>query len=142
MKILIIGLLLAAGAGYYFLQFKKTQPVNHIEKEMLTGKWKIDSISIPHSDSNQLMEGVVSMFDSNFLKTRYDFQKNGRIFQGRPDSAAIDTAYYEWGKKNELLWKETARDSTPEIFTVASLTRDSLVFLTKDNSRIFLSRTR
>ena len=45
MKKLFIGLLIiAAGAGaYYFLQKKKSEPTDKLDKELLVGKWKMGS---------------------------------------------------------------------------------------------------
>src|SRR5450432_3927943 len=105
MNKLFIGLLIiAAGAGAFFFLRKKNDPANNndMKKEWIVGKWKIDSLQAGK--------------DSVFGKFSYDFQKDGNILRSLNDSAKADTSFYEWSKKNELVWKEKAGDSTSNIF--------------------------
>jgi len=118
MNKLFIGLLIiAAGAGVYFfvLKKKKSTTTNSINKELIIGKWKAD----PGNDS---------------IQYSYDFLENGNIVRSGTDSAAVtDTSHYEWNKKNELVWKETAADSVGRIFAVVKLTQDSLQVRSQDS---------
>src|SRR5690348_10058143 len=113
MKKIFIGLLIiAAGAGtYYFLQKEKAKTIVAVDQqELLTGKWKLDSLSgLSHDSSTPLLKSLV-LLDSAWMKRQYDFQKNGKLVQLATDSAKPDTAFYEWTKKKELLWKDAPAD--------------------------------
>ena len=113
MKKLFIGLLVvAAGAAtFYVLQNKKTETDKPVEKELLVGKWQMDSIYTPATDSSLLSLLAITPKDSSFYQYRFDFQKTGTIVHIPADSAKADTSYYAWGKKNELFIKESAKDS-------------------------------
>jgi hypothetical protein len=137
MKKIFIGLLvIAAGAGtYYFLQNKKTASENNLQKELLIGKWKMDTLSIhPRDSTTGAAMGLIGMLDSNFYAYHYNFLADGHILQSLHDSVTADTSYYEWNKDNQLLVKEGSKDATAEAFTISTLSNDSLVILSKDSS--------
>ena len=142
MKQLIIGLLvIAAGAGaFYFLQKKKTSI--SIEKELLVGKWKLNSLDAKTKDSSAYSLSAIAAIDSNLTKYHYDFRKDGNVFTSLTGSAKVDTSHYEWAKKNRLTWKENTRDSTGEVFTVTRLTNDSLLLLSKDSATFVFTRVK
>jgi hypothetical protein len=143
MKKVFIGLLIiAAGAGaYWFLQKKKTETKDAIEKELLVGKWKLDSLNLPPKDSGNLVTALLLM-DSTFRQSRYEFQKGGTFLQTLNDSAKAktDTSYYEWGRQNELLIKQSVKDSVGEILSVRKLNIDSLVLQSKDSTLFVLTK--
>ena len=143
MKKLFIGLLIiAAGAGaYYFLQKKKTESPVAIEKDLLLGKWKMDSLYVPPGDSAAaFLLALISPSDSSLRKLRIDFQKGGTFLQNLDDPRRNDTSFYQWGKKNELLIKESAKDSTGEIYSVNKLNVDSLILQSKDSTVFVLTK--
>jgi hypothetical protein len=142
MKKVFIGLLIvAAGAGtFYFLQKKNTE--TSIEKELLTGKWKLSSLDVKTKDSSDYFVSLISAIDSNFTKYRYDFLENGNVLKSLTDSAKADTSHYEWTKKNVLSWKENASDSTNDVFTVTKLTKDSLLLLAKDSATFVFTKVK
>ncbi|HMK25227.1 MAG TPA: hypothetical protein VK483_04290 [Chitinophagaceae bacterium] len=126
MNKLFIGLLIvAAGAGTFFLLRKKnnTTTTNDIKKEWIVGKWKADAGK-----------------DSAFRSYNYDFLKDGNVIRSLNDSAKADTSHYEWNKKNELIWKKNAGDSTGRIFSVLKLTQDSLQVQSKDSTTILFTK--
>ena len=126
MKNVFIGLLIvAAGTGVFFLLRNKKEPAagNEINKEWIVGKWKVDAGK-----------------DSVFNQYRYDFQKDGNILRSLSDSAKADTSFYEWNKKDELVWKEKQNDSTTSVFSVIKLTPDSLQIRSKDSATILFTR--
>ncbi|MDP4264358.1 MAG: hypothetical protein Q8941_17645 [Bacteroidota bacterium] len=136
MKKLFIGLLvIAAGAGaFYFLQKKKTVN-NSIRKELLTGKWKLDSLYAVSADSSsRFLSGILALTDSDRIRCRYDFRENGTILQLQKGQAKTDTSWYEWTPKSDLLLKEAPKDSTGERFVVNKLGDDSLVLQSKDSA--------
>ncbi len=129
MNKLLIGLLVvAAGAGAYFLfQKKKDQPVAHaINKDLIIGKWKPESTA-PGDSSN--------------VPYRYEFLKDGMALHLMNDSSKADSSRYEWNKKDELVWKMNASDSAIGIFTVLKLTIDSLQIQLPDSSTLLFTRT-
>src|SRR5258705_9930225 len=134
MKKLFIGLLvIAAGAGaYYFLQKKKTASTGNIEKELLVGKWKMDSLYVATRDSAAAsLAAIIPVKDSSLRNYHFDFQKGGTFLQALSDSVKADTAYYEWSNKNELLIKESLKDSVAEVYSVRKLEMDSLILQSK-----------
>jgi hypothetical protein len=144
MKKVFIGLLIiAAGAGaFYFLQKKKNEAGNTIQKELIVGKWKLDPLSVRPKDSTTgLLIAITGTADSNFLKYHYDFGSGGSIIQSLNDAVKAGTFRYEWTKKNELAWKENATDSSAsELFTVTKLTDDSLLLLSKDSATFVFTK--
>jgi hypothetical protein len=144
MKKVFIGLLIiAAGAGtFYFLQKKKTQNNDPLKKELLLGKWKADSLYVVFKDPSSIIASNALLKDSTLRRSRYDFQEGGTFVQTVNESAKADTSYYEWGKKNELLIKDSAKDSTAEIYSVNKLSMDSLVLQSKDSAVFVLTKLR
>ncbi|HEY6505965.1 MAG TPA: hypothetical protein VIZ28_18450 [Chitinophagaceae bacterium] len=142
MKKLFIGLLIiAAGAGtYFFLQNKKPSVENNIQKELVTGKWKLNSFESMPNDSSINVSVLLAAMESNFMKYRYDFKPGGNILRSVSDSAKADTSYYEWTKDNQLAWKENAADSTGELFSVMKLTNDSLLLLSGDSATLLFTK--
>jgi hypothetical protein len=143
MKKIFIGLLIAAaGAGvYYFLQNRKPAETNSIQKELLAGKWKPDTLSVHPGDSlTGFMTGLAGMIDSNLLKYQYEIRNDGLILQSIHDTVITDTSYYEWSKENELSIKDSKTDSTGEVFTVSKLSADSLLVHSKDSVSFLLTK--
>ena len=131
MNKLLVGLLIvAAGVGAFFVLRKKnnSSAPAKINKEWIIGKWK-EEPGKPVTDSVQ----------TNY---RYDFQKDGLLLLYISDSVKADTSHYEWGKSNELVWKEKLSDSTGENFVVLKLTQDSLQVRSKDSVEILFTRAK
>jgi len=131
MNKLLIGLLIvAAGAGVYFLLLKKNeQPVsNNINKQWIIGKWKTQQYQ-PVNDSLQPMY-------------QYDFLKEGTVLRSLSDTIKADTAHYEWNKANELVMKKITSDSVSQTFTVIRLTADSLQLRSADNVEILFIKVK
>jgi hypothetical protein len=127
MKKLFIGLLVVvAGAGAFFYFYRKTcnKPAQDpLTKEWIIGKWKANAGK-----------------DSVFNKFSYNFLKDGSILRSLNDSAKADTTHYEWNKKNELVWKEKATDSTGKSYSVVKLTQDSLQVQASDSSTVLFTK--
>ena len=131
MNKLFIGLLIvAAGAGVFFLLSKKKNEtaIAAINKELIIGKWKTAS-SYPEKDTAQPIY-------------QYNFLKDGNIVKSLNDSAKADTSHYQWSKTDELVWKERVSDSTGNIYAVVKLTSDSLQVQTKDSSTILFTKVK
>ncbi|MBL7745872.1 MAG: hypothetical protein JNM19_00470 [Chitinophagaceae bacterium] len=122
MKKLLIGLLvIAAGAGAFFLLNKKknTAETTSVNKELILGKWKPLSKE-PEADTIQPMY-------------QFDFQKNGLAMRSVSDTVKADSVYYEWNKAGELVVKEKVTDSAGVAYVVVKLTADSLQVQSKIN---------
>ena len=130
MNKLFIGLLIiAAGAGVFFLLRKKSTTngtLNEIKKEWILGKWKTESYQ-PAKDSAQPLY-------------RYEFLKDGNLLWSLSDSAKADSLHYEWSKNNELVWNEKASDSAGNVFAVLHLGQDTLQVKGKDSVTILFTR--
>ncbi|MEI9807742.1 MAG: hypothetical protein WDO16_07625 [Bacteroidota bacterium] len=144
MKKIFIGLLIiAAGVGvYYFLQTQKTPAANSIQKELVTGKWRLSSLDVKTKDSSAYFLSLLSVIDSNLTRYQYDFKEDGYVFKSLGDTVSTDTSQYKWTAGNELAWKESATDSAGEIFTVTRLSADSLIMQAKDSAIFVFTRSR
>ena len=142
MKKVFIGLLIvAAGAGaFYFLQKKKTEKSNTIQKELLTGKWKFDFLKEGKDSSHSFMVGIMGMVDSNTLKYHYEFTNDGHIFRSLNDSITKDSSRYEWNKENKLVWKEDKTDTAGSILKVTKLSKDSLQIQSMDSTTVLFTK--
>ena len=131
MNKLIIGMLIiAAGAGVYFLLSKKKHSTEtaDIKKELIIGIWKVETY-LPATDSLQ-------------PKDVYDFQKDGMAVRSVNDKINTDTVKYEWNKISELVIKENITDSTGKVYTVEKLTKDSLQIIGTDSVVVTLTRAK
>jgi len=142
MKKVFIGLLIAAaGAAIFFLLQKKNKLTkSYIQKDLIIGKWKLDSLySFKDSNSN-LMTDVMELVDPHLTKYEYEFTKGGTIGLWLKDSLRKDSIRYEWINKNQLAWKEYPANKTIEVFEISILSKDSLSL--QSNDSVILSFTR
>ncbi len=129
MKKIFIGLLiLAAGAGAYYLlsQQKQIEPLSVSKETLLLGKWKA---GFPAQGKDSLFAGL-----------QYEFQKEGIALIIDTANAKTDSSVYEWNKTGELLFREHASDSAAVVYTVMLLTKDSLQVKNKDNKEYLFTR--
>lgn len=138
--ILAVILMAAAGGAAYFLLQKKKSSANHIQQELIIGKWKLDSL-YEGKDSAALFVGIMGMVDSNLVNYDYDFRKDGYILKFLKDSMQKDTTRFEWTKDNDLLWKEPG-DSSGQKLAVTKLNKDSLLLQSNDSTVFYFSRLR
>lgn len=124
MKKIIIGLLIvAAGAGafYYFNQRTCNKPLqDSLSKELIIGKWK----AVAEQSAKDSAQPIY----------HYEFQQAGTIIHSLNDSAITDSSQYEWGRSNELIWKENVADTIGKIYSIVILTKDSLQIQSKDST--------
>jgi hypothetical protein len=134
-------LIAAVGAGVYFLFFnkKKTEITgNEIQKELIVGKWKLDSLS---HVKDAVIPGFATNIDSDFSNYAYQFQHDGKILRLFKDSVQKNSSIYEWTKDDHLLFKEE-NDSSGTKFIVFKLNRDSLVLQSVDSAMAFLTKVK
>ncbi len=123
MKKIIFGLLIvAAGAGAYYLlsQKKQIEPAAEDKSTLLLGKWKAME-PVSGSDSS-LMAGL-----------QYEVLKDGVALVRDSASAAPDSIYYTWTDAGDLQIRLNAADTTTEKFNVVVLNKDSLQMKDKDS---------
>lgn len=143
MKSIIMAVLLiaAVGAGVYFLFFnkKKTEITgNEIQKELIVGKWKLDSLSHVKDPVKQFT-GFATILDSNFSNYVYHFQHDGKILRLFKGSVQKNSSRYEWTKEDHLLFKGE-NDSLGTKFSVFKLNKDSLVLQSRDSTTAFFTK--
>ena len=146
MKKLILAVILVAVAGgavYYLLQ-KKKQGNPSINKELVIGKWKIDSLVYKKDSTNDGLALHLIAWDSIARKQEYDFQVNGELFISLPNDPVSkkDTFSFAWGKDRELLWKDKHSDSTTESMTVIKLDKKDLVLQSADSTLVYFKKVK
>lgn len=140
MKLFIGLLIIAAGAGaFFFLRNKKPGNNNTVQKELLPGQWRLQSIDLTASDSAALTDFFKISLDSGNSQDIYDIKENGDILQSGARSGVTDTSRYEWNSQGELLWTENPGDSS-DSFVVVKLIRDSLLLQSKDSAQFLFTR--
>lgn len=142
MKILFTVLLIAAigGGAYYYFSTRSNSSPQEAQKELIIGKWKMDSLDIHEKDSAAGIAILLLALDSNLVRYEYDFKTNGNVLVSLPDSANTDTSHYEWNDQDQLVWREYLSDSTTEVFSVVLLNQDSLVLQSQDSTKAFFHR--
>ena len=144
MNKLLIGLLIiAAGAGafFYFRNKKQSSTENSIQKELLIGKWKMESIQTGKDSSNSFLVGIMGTVDSNLLKYGYEFTKEGNILRSLGDSITKDSSRYEWNKKDQLVWKDDSKDVSTALH-IFKLNKDSLQVESSDSTIILFTKSK
>ena len=144
MKKIILAVILVAAAGgiaYYLLQKKKQEDIS-IHKELVIGKWKIDSFVAKNDSTKDGLALLLFALDSNARKEIYDFQTNGQVFISLPNDplSKKDTSSFAWGKDKELLWKEQHSDPVAESMTVIKLDKQDLVLRSADSTLIYFKK--
>ena len=140
MKILFIVLLIAAiGAAAYFYYGKKQHRSAQSSKELILGKWKIDSIATNEPpDSSKFHLALFSLIDSSLKTREFEFRKDSLVFQTQ-DGKIEDSSHYEFtDNKNLLIWNSS--DTTKEKFTVNRLDSLNLIILDKDNAQFIFKK--
>jgi hypothetical protein len=143
--ILAVILLAAAGGGiYYLLEKKKQTEVTTINKELVLGRWKIDSLVSQKDSTNDGFALLLFEMDSAASKLVYDFQADGKVLVSPPtDSIAKkDTSSFSWGKDKEFLWKERITDPDADTMTVIKLSEKEFVLQSFDSVLIYLKRVK
>ena len=144
-KIILAVILLAAAGGiaYYLLQKKNHENLS-INKELVIGKWKIDSLVSQKDSTKDGLALLLFAMDSNEKKQVYDFQTNGQVFVSLPnDSLSMkDTSSFAWGKDKELLWKEQHSDPVAESMTVIKLDKKELVLRSADSTLVYFKKVK
>jgi hypothetical protein len=140
--ILAVILLAAAGGGAYYLLKKQKNPLITIDKELVTGKWKIDSLVAANDSSSTNFALLLFAMDSNAKKLVYDFQPDGRIYVTNPADSSLkkDTSSFIWGKEKEIFWKEKIADTTSESMTVIKLEKEEFVLQSKDSILVYFRK--
>jgi hypothetical protein len=142
MNKLFIGLLIiAAATGAFFILRKKGQikTGDNIQKELIIGKWKIDSLQSGKDSSHNFLVGIMGIVDSNTLRYAYEFTKEGTILRSLNDSVSSDSSRYAWNKENHLVWSEKG-DTTGSILKIARLNKDTLQLQAMDSMIILFTK--
>jgi hypothetical protein len=146
MKKIILAVILVAATGgiaYYLLQKKKQEDIS-IPKELVIGKWKIDSLVAKNDSTTNGLALLLFALDSNARKEVYDFQTNGQVFISLPNdsSSTKDTSSFGWGKHKEILWKDKHSDPVAESMTVIKLDKNDLVLRSADSTLVYFKKVK
>jgi hypothetical protein len=139
MKNLFIVLLIAAiGAGVY-LYFGKKQKRHVVSKELIVGKWAIDSLKGLFTNSpNSQNRSLISAIDSNLKKIEFEFRNDSMVFQIF-DEKILDTSHYSFANdKTILMWRNA--DTAKEKFRISTLDSSKLSFRDNDSVIFYFRR--
>jgi len=146
MKKSILAVILVAAAGgiaYYLLQKEKHENLS-TRKELVIGKWKIDSLVAKKDPTKDGLALLLFAMDSNARKEVYDFKTNGQVIISLPNDSLSkkDTSSFAWGKDKELLWKEKHSDSAAESMLVIKLGKRDLVLRSADSTLVYFKKVK
>lgn len=144
-KIILAVILLAAAGGitYYLLQKKEQEnPEITINKELVTGHWKIDSLVAKSDSTNDALALLLFAMDSNARKQVYNFQTDGKVITSIPgdSTAKRDTSSFTWGRANEFFWKEKITDAAADSMRVVELNELRFILRSDDSTLIYMTR--
>lgn len=139
MKSIFIVLLIAAvGAYFYFSKKQKQKPFT--SKELILGKWKVDSW-VPTMKPGPLskFKGTSTKADDSSMKNfDFEFRKDSLVIQTF-DKAIRDTSHYAFADTKELLlWDR--RDSVKSKFLIAKIDSNDMTLMDKDSIAFYFRR--
>jgi hypothetical protein len=141
--ILAVIFLAAAGGGVYYLLEKKKNHSVSIRKELVTGKWKLDSLKAINDsvDKNNFALLLYAMDSAAHLR-QYDFKTNGYIITTSTADPVPgnDSSSFSWEAGNKIRWQEKLSDTTGEIMTVLKLDKKDMVLRSSDSLLLYFSR--
>lgn len=131
-------LIAAIGIGIYFYFSKKQETSTLNSKELIVGKWKVDSLTFK-KDTSVVGRLFSRLFDSSLGKYEFEFSKDGSIFETY-DGSIKDTSHYTFADNSTLLISNDS-DTAKDRWSISKL--DSSVMRTrdKDSTMIYFSRT-
>ncbi len=142
MKNVFIVLLIAAiGAGVYYYFNQKQKPYSSDSKELILGKWKIDSLVLSQAidSSSKPWEGFLRKFlDSSLSKYEFEFRKDSLVFQTL-NGKIQDTGYYEFADNKNVLLRDN-NDTAKTKWMISKLDTSSLVVQDTDSARFFFKK--
>lgn len=135
-KVFIVLLIAAIGAVVYFYFSRKPKTSIANSKELIIGKWKVDSL-ISKKDTTTFGKLFSHLFDSHIYKYRVEFTKDNAVFTSNDEK--VDTGRYELVDKNTLLISRDA-SSGKERWNIGRLDSSVLSARDKDSSVLYLRR--
>ena len=134
MKNVFIVLLVAAiGAGAYFYFGKKQKTSSSNSKELILGKWKLDSVT--DSSGEAVRDGLsLALLDSG----QFEFKNDTLIYQSIKGKFRDIHQYKFADDKNFTVWKNA--DTVKEKWNIAKLDSTVLILKDPDNAAFHLQR--
>jgi len=132
-KVFIVLLVAAVGAGVYFYFSRKQKTVPSNSKELILGKWKLDSVTDNNGESAR--DGFsLALLDSS----QFEFRNDTLIFQSLKGKFK-DTSQYKFSDdKNFTLWKNV--DTATEKWRIEKLDSTVLILKDLDSAAFYLQR--
>jgi hypothetical protein len=143
MKIVFIVLLIAAigGGVYYYYSSHKQRYSSTGAKELIPGKWKIDSLVLSHAIDSSSEPGkklLRNFMDSSLNSYEFEFTKDNLVFQTL-NGKIQDTVHYRIADaKNILLWSNN--DTTKTKWAISKLDTSNLVVMDIDSATFFFKK--
>jgi hypothetical protein len=140
MKNLFIVLLIAAiGAGAYLYFGEKKNQTSLLSKELIIGKWAIDSLKGVFTNSpNSQNRSLIGSIDSNLKKGEFEFRNDSMVLQIF-DKKIVDTSHYSFANDGTILVWGNA-DKANEKFTIVALDSSKLSFRIDDSVVFYFRR--
>lgn len=136
-NVLIVLLVAAIGAGVYFYFSKKQQASPPVSRELILGKWKIDSL-VFKKDSSKAGNLFSHLFDSSLHKYEVEFRKDSLVLQTN-DERVEDTSHYELADGSTLLISHNNGDDK-EKFNISKLDSSVMIANDKDSTVFYFRR--
>jgi hypothetical protein len=139
MKSLFIVMLLAAiGVGVYFYFSQKQKSSSSNRKELILGRWKVDSIGNGNGDMSMRTVRFFTALDSSLKNYELDFQKNVLISQAHSGEMR-DTSHYEFDEHSNLLtWNN--KDTIKTKWNIERLDSAILILKDRDSASFYFQR--
>ena len=135
MKNVIIVLLIAAiGVGVYFYFNKKHKTQTLTSKELILGKWKIDSL-IAKIPSDSLRR---STLDTSRNRFQVEFTRDSSVLE-TVDGQLNDSSRYRFTSDKDFVISNHS-DSAKQLFTINQLDSSSMILKDKTNSLYYFRR--
>lgn len=100
-NVFIVLLIAAVGAGVYFYFSNRQKASTFTSKQLIVGKWKIDSLTFK-KDTSIAGKLLSHLFDSSLSQYEFEFTKDGSILKSYGGKVE-DTSYYQLPNKTTLL---------------------------------------
>ncbi|HEV8285242.1 MAG TPA: hypothetical protein VGQ09_13085 [Chitinophagaceae bacterium] len=141
MKQIFIVLLIAAigaGAYFYFTKKQKNSPSN--SKELILGKWNVDSIDVSKAKHSSALLGLLLAPDTAGHKYQLEFLKDGLILEGNEQKLEDTTHYKFMDGKYLLLWDKS--DTAKTKWNIEKIDSTVLILKDQDSTSLYFQRVK
>jgi hypothetical protein len=141
-NVFIVLLVAAVGAGVYFYFSKKQKTSSSSSKELILGKWKMDSLAENEAGDSlsKFQVGLIHSIDSSLKNYEFEFRKDSLILQTL-NGKIQDTSHYEIaGTRNLLIWSNN--DTAKVRWNIDKLDSTILIVKDQDSASFYFQRVK